>query len=163
MDNQIIKEMRNAIKNNDIDTVKELIAQNEGLLDVETVFGTFLHDAATNNKYEIAEYLIEQGIDVNRKGGVRKSSALTTAAFKGHIELVKLLYGAGALLDTTTFESNPLFAAIFNGHLDVVKFLVTQGIDTKVTYPIGDLDSVDACEYARQYGQTEILNYLQSV
>ncbi len=43
----------------------------------------------------------------------------------------------------------------------MVKFLVENGIDITASYPIGKLDNIDAYEYARQFGQTEIANYLK--
>ena len=161
MDKELIKNMRQAIKSNEIDTVKQLIDNNDGLLDAVTVFGTFLHDASTYGMYDIAKYLVDRGIDVNKRGGGRDSSALTSAAFKGYKNIVELLYENGANLDISSFERNPLFAAIYNGHFDVVKFLVEKGIDLNVCYAVGDFDKIDAYEYARQYGQTEIADYLQ--
>lgn len=161
MDKELIKEMRQAIKKNDLDTIKYLIDNNEGLLDVVTTFGTFLHDASTFGMYDVAKYFVECGIDINRKGGVGDSSALTRAAFKGYKNIVELLYENGAHLDVSSFDRNPLFAAIYNGHIDVVRFLVEKGIALKEYYAIGDLEKVDAYEYARQYGQTEIANYLK--
>ena len=162
MDKNLIKEMRQAIKRNELDTVKYLIDNHDGLLQVVTVFGTFLHDASTYGMYDIAKYFVACGIDVNKKGGVCDSSALTIAAFKGYQNIVELLYENGVSLDVSTFERNPLFAAIYNGHLDIVAFLVEKGIDLKACYAIGDLEHVDAYEYARQYGQTEIANFLKS-
>lgn len=163
MDKELIKEMRQAIKKNELETIKYLVDNNDGVLDIVTTFGTFLHDASTYGMYDVAKYFVESGIDVNRKGGTRDSSALTIAAFKGDKNIVELLYENGAHLDVSTFERNPVFAAIYNGHLDVVKFLVEKGIDLKAHYAIGDLEKVDAYEYANQYGQTEIANYLEEI
>ena len=160
MNKELIKEMRQAIKENRLDIIKALVENNEGLLDVVTIFGTFLHDASSYGMYEVVKYFIECGIDVNKKGGNRDSSALTIAAFKGYKDIVELLYVNGAILDVSSFERNPLFAATYNGHFDVVKFLVENGIELNVVYVIGDLDKVDAYEYAKQYGQTEIANFL---
>ena len=69
----------------------------------------------------------------------------------------------GTYLDVSSFDRNPLFAAIYNGHIDLVRFLVENGIDLKVYYSIGELEKVDAYEYARQYGQTEIADYLKNL
>lgn len=161
MDKELIKEMRQAIKNNDLNTIKQLNENNQGLLDVITTFGTFLHDASTYGMYDVAKYFIDCGIDVNIRGGIRNSSALTIAAFKGHESIVELLFENGTHLEVSSFDMNPLFAAIYNGHLDIVKFLVEKGIDLNACYAIGDLGKVDAYEYARQYGQTEVANYLK--
>ena len=43
----------------------------------------------------------------------------------------------------------------------MVRFLVEKGINLKVYYAIGNLNKVIAYEYAKQYGQTEIANYVQ--
>ena len=83
------------------------------------------------------------------------------AAFNGNLDILKLLYENGAIFDEESFEGNPLFAAIYNGHFEVVKFLVDKGINLDVHYAVGDFDAIDAYEYARQYGRTEISNYLK--
>lgn len=121
-----------------------------------------MHDASTYGMYDVANYLIECRIDVNKKAGTRDSSALTIAAFKGYLNIVELLYENGALLDVSSFDRNPLFAAIYNGHIDVVKFLVEKGIDLRACYAVGDLEKVDAYRYAVQYGQTKIADYLSA-
>ena len=56
---------------------------------------------------------------------------------------------------------NPLFAAIYGGYYEVAKYLIDNGIDITAKYHIGKLENVDAYEYARQFGQTEIANYLK--
>lgn len=161
MDKEKIKEMRQAIKAGNLDLIKGLLASDEGLLHVVTVFGTWLHDASTYGKYDIVQYFIQCGIDVNINGGVSECSAMTKASFKGYLDIVELLYLNGANLDVSNFERNPLFAAIYNGHYNVVKYLVENGIDITAHYSIGQLERVDAYEYARQYGRTEIANYLR--
>ena len=50
MDNEqskFVKIMRNAIKNGNLDVVKELLGNNDGLLETNTVFGSWLHIAAS--------------------------------------------------------------------------------------------------------------------
>lgn len=158
---EIIKEMRQAIKGGDLIAVKNLLDRYDGLLHVVTTFGTWLHDASTYGQYEVAKYLIECGIDVNINGGVSDCSAITSAAFEGNKDIVELLFLKGAQLDVSSLARNPLFAAIYNGHYEVAKYLIDNGIDITAKYAIGQLDNVDAYEYARQYGQTEIANYLK--
>ncbi len=105
--------------------VKELLMNNEGLLEVNTVFGSWLHIAASYGRIDIARYLIECGIDVNRNGDIS--------------------------------GGNPIRSAAENGQIDMVE----HGIDIAEYYSIGELDKVDACEYAKQLGQTEIEKYLR--
>ena len=57
MDKELIKEMRQAIKKDDLQKVKLLIENNQGLLEEVTPFGTWLHDATT-----FASYLSASGM-----------------------------------------------------------------------------------------------------
>ena len=153
--------MRQAIKNGNLELVKNLIKNNEGLLDVIPPFGSWLQVAAAHGKLDIVIYLIECGIDVNIVGGITDDNALGNAAFNGYLDIVKLLYKNGALLDTSKATGNPLFAAIYGGHYDIVQFLVESGIDITASYSIGKLENVDAYEYDRQFGQLEIAEYIK--
>ena len=64
-----------------------------------------------------------EGIDVNKKGGARDGGALTVAAFKGHLDMVKFLYDNGAILDVSTFARNPLIA---DSDMEVYWSVITQ-------------------------------------
>ena len=66
MKKEILRDMQQAIENHNITNVKELIKRNDGILDEVTPFGTFLHDAVAEGFYDIAECLIENGIDINK-------------------------------------------------------------------------------------------------
>ena len=163
MDKELIKNMRQAIKQGDIIATKNMLENNEELLDTATPFGTWLQVAAAHGQMEIVRFLIECGMDINESAGISEGGPIKNAAFNGHLDIVKLLYEHGAVLDVREATKNPLFAAIYNGHLDVVRFLVEKGINLKAYYAIGDLEKVDAYEYAKQYGQTEIANYLKKI
>lgn len=43
----------------------------------------------------------------------------------------------------------------------MAKFLIDKGIDLTASYSIGELENVDAYEYARQFGQLEIADYIK--
>ena len=159
--NKTVKSMRNAIKNGNLDMVTELLRNNEGLLEVNTVFGSWLHIAASYGKTDIASYLIDCGIDVNRNGDISGGNPMRRAAENGQIDMIELLYNSGTIFDVSDATKNPLFGAIYGGHYNVVQFLVEHGIDIAKYYSIGELEKVDACEYAKQLGQTEIEIYLR--
>ena len=160
MDNEIFKEMRAAVISGELGTVKEMLAQHEGLAEDTSVFGTWLHVAAKHGQMEIVKYLLDIGMDVNAKGDLLGGNALTSAAFGGNLEIVKFLYCQGAELDVSRSESNPLFCAIPDGHVEIAKFLIDAGIDLSASYPVGQLEECNAYEWARQWGQTEIKNYI---
>ena len=159
--NKIVKSMRNAIKNGNLDMVTELLRNNEGLLEVNTVFGSWLHIAASYGRIDIAGYLIDCGIDVNRNGDISGGNPVRSAAENGQMEMIEFLYNSGTVFDVSDATKNPLFGAIYGGHYNAVQFLVEHGIDITKYYSIGELDKVDACEYAKQLGQTEIEIYLR--
>lgn len=157
----INKAIRNAIKMGDINEVKQLIGDDNEILNAMTSFGTWLHVAAKRGHLEIVEYLISKGIDIDVKGGTFDASALNLAAGEGHMEIVKYLIENGAELDVSLAKRNPLFGAIYGGHKEVAEFLVEKGIDISIRYTGENIKNMDAYEYARQFGQTEIAEYLK--
>ncbi len=154
------KAIRKAIKRGDINEVKQLIGNDKEILNTMTPFGTWLHVAAKKGHLGIVEYLIHKGIDVNTKGDIFDASSLRLAAGAGHLEIVKYLIEAGAELDVSLAKRNPLFGAIYGGHKDVVEFLVEKGIDISIRYTGESTKNMNAYEYAREFGQTEIAEYL---
>ncbi len=160
-DKELMKKMHQLTASGNLEEMKKLFAENEGLLNATTYFGTWLHDAASYGQYETAKYLIEQGIDINAKGGTFDSAAINEAALDGHLDVVELLLENGAEMDVSNDERNPLFSAIYNGHFDVVKCLVEHGIDLTPKYEVAQFDDMDAHKYAWYNGETEIEDYLR--
>ncbi|MED1436644.1 ankyrin repeat domain-containing protein [Bacillus mycoides] len=162
MDKKILnKAIRNAIKIGDINEVKQLIGNDKEILNTMTTFGTWLHVAAKKGHLEMIEYLINKGIDIDARGGTFDASSLNLAAGAGHLEMVKYLIEAGAELDVSLAKRNPLFGAIYGGHKEVAEFLVEKGIDISIRYTGKNIKNMDAYEYAREFGQTEIAEYLK--
>jgi uncharacterized protein len=157
---ELLLNTRKAIKSGDINLVRQLIENNDELINAMTPFGTWLHVASAHGQLAIVKFLLEKGMDINANGGTFKSGAINEAAFRGHLDIVKYLCEKGAKFDLDSFNSNPLISAIYNNHLDVAIFLIDNGIDITVGYNVGSLENVDACEYARQYGRREIQEYL---
>ncbi|WP_226527103.1 ankyrin repeat domain-containing protein [Metabacillus niabensis] len=155
------KAIRNAIKLGDIREVQQLIGNDKEILNTMTAFGTWLHVAAKQGHVEIVEFLIDKGIDIDAKGGTFDASALNLAAEAGRLEIVKYLIESGAELDESLAKRNPLFGAIYGGHKEVVELLVDSGIDISVRYTGESMKDMDAYEYAREFGQTEIAEYLK--
>lgn len=106
-------------------------------------------------------YLIQKGVDLNKHGTVADCGAITNVAQEGYLDIVKILYENGAEMEVSNSARNPLFAAIYGGHYEVAKFLIDKGIDITASYSIGKSKNVDAYEYARQFGQLEIADYIK--
>ena len=80
-------------------------------------------------------FLIDSGADVNLQGGEYKGLApLIRAAYRGHLEIVKLLLDGGA--DTAVVDEDvetPLMKAVYNGHIEVARVLLDRGADHALT------------------------------
>lgn len=125
-----------------------------------TPFGTWLHIAAKGSTPEVVQGLISMGADVNARGGTFGGTPINLAAGYGKLEVVRTLLAAGATLDTSEPEQNPLFSAIQGGHFEIVKLLVERGIDHRVRYSGPSMMDMDAQAYALERGRTEIADFL---
>ncbi|MDM5154723.1 suppressor of fused domain protein [Bacillus sp. DX1.1] len=160
---QLAKEIRTAIKQNNVERVVELIGSDMELLNMTMrPFGTFLHVAATHGKLEIVKRLIDLGADINRRGGIYGGESLNQVASKGQIEIVRYLLSCGAEMDVSEPERNPLFGAIQGGYVDIAKLLIENGIDIHVKYTGEYMKNMDALAFAHEQGQIEIANLLDS-
>lgn len=159
MDLQIARDIRAAIKDGDLKKVIKLIGTDKESLNFFTgVFGTWLHVAASNGKMNIVKYLIELGIDVNKRSGTYDGNALNEAASEGHVEIVRYLLLCGSQLDVSEPQRNPLFGAITDGYVEIAKLLIESGIDIHVKYE----NNRDALAYAVERGQTEIADLIRN-
>jgi ankyrin repeat protein len=154
------QEIRTAIKQGDLDTLQVLIGSDKTILELMTVFGTWLHVATAHEKLEILKYLVSIGADVNRKGGILGGGPLNEAASKGNLEIVKYLVSCGAELDVSEPNWNPLFGAIHGGHTSVAKFLIESGIDITVRYTGENMKNMDALAFAKESGRSDIVRLL---
>ncbi|EKF73640.1 ankyrin [Alcanivorax hongdengensis A-11-3] len=157
------RSMLNAVRHGDIEKIKAILEEEPGYLHKMTPFGSWLHIAASAGQQMIAEYLIDQGIDININGGVSGGSPLNAAAQEGQREMVCFLIKNGALFDTSEPERNALFSAIYDGHTDIARILVEAGIDTSVKYTGQSMKNMGALEFAKERGHAETIAYMEMV
>ncbi len=158
----ILKAIREAIKQGDLQEVIRLIGDDKERLSMMTAFGTWLHVAADYGKIDICQWLVANGINLNAYGGIAGGGALQGAASEGHLDVVRYLLECGADLDISEPERNPLFGAIHGRHPEIAKMLIDHGIDTQVRYPRGEGKTRNALEYAREWGCEEIVALLEN-
>lgn len=159
-----VKDMWDTIRQGDLERVVALIDADRERLHMTTVFGTWLHFAASEGQLEIVKYFISQGLDVNARSESDSSgyTPINAAASKGYVEVVRYLLSCGAILDVSRGgQENPLFRAVLNGHTEVVKLLIDSGIDTKIKYNTKTMRNMDALALAYEWGKSEVVKILR--
>lgn len=159
MDTEFISTIRAAIKANDISKVEGLIGNDKKKLNTVFVFGSWLHEAAKLGYVELAEKLLDMGIDTNLEARSFKGNAISSAASKGQIEMIKYLLSRGLVYDISNEDANPLFRAIASNNVETVKFLLNDGIDVNVNYSDDD-DPWTALQVAQNCGNPEIIKLI---
>jgi ankyrin repeat protein len=123
----------------------------------DTTFGSpALVRAAHAGKREMVELLLDNGADIEQRGG-RGWTALAEAANAEHLEIVSLLAVRGADVNAR-FKSSwtALMWVAREGNLGAVKLLLEKGADP-------DLKSehrITAITLANQMGRTEVVEFL---
>lgn len=148
--------IREAILDGESKKAISLLIANPHVLGFDSPFGTWLHVAAKCGNLDVVKYLVEQGMNVNARGGITGGAPVDLAASQGHPRVVKYLLTHGAELDVSEPERNPLFGAIYGGHTAVARLLIDSGIDTAVKYTGPNMKGMDALAFAREWGRTDI-------
>lgn len=160
MDIQFVKNIRQAIKNNDANKVEELIDNDNEKLNAVFVFGSWLHEAAEYGNIDVAKKLLDLGIDTNLEARSFKGSALSSAASAGKIEMIKYLLSRGMKYDVSNTDANPLFCAISANQVDTVQYLINDGIDVNINYS-DDENPWRAIEVAKGCGNKQIIKLIE--
>jgi ankyrin repeat protein len=106
---------------------------------------------------QVQAVLAAGGIAINAKAGPEESTALTLAAGRGHVEMVRLLLSKGADIDARTKRlETPLFFAARQGHHAVVALLVDAMAATDLT----DLEGRTPLIVAAGAGHLEVVKLL---
>ena len=76
----------------------------------------------------MVKFLIDSGADVDIQSGEYTVCALSRAAYKGHLEILKLLLDRGADVAVVDKDGEtPLMNAIYAGHTEVARTLLDRG------------------------------------
>ena len=120
-------------------------------------FGSWLHYASAHGTLEIVAGLISQGFEASSRCDRDGITPLALAASYGKADIVSLLLGMGAPLDTSTSARNPLFRAVLVRSEEITRLLLDAGIDTTARYKLGAVDeTVDAVAFAMLQGARNI-------
>lgn len=112
----------------DLEQIKKTLNENPDLVNHRLKNDeTFLTDASWQGDFEIAEYLISRGIDVNLRNKW-DNTALHNAAQKGHAKLAALLLENGAKINARGNSGNtPLHSSVLKKQAEVATLLIDKG------------------------------------
>jgi len=122
--------LHNAVEAENIEAVKQAIADGEDVNARGRVGQTPLHFAAMYGQKEIAELLIANGADVNAKSVPSGVTPLQGATYEGHKETVELLIANGADVNAKYLDGDrPLDVA--ERHPEIADLLRKHGGKTR--------------------------------
>ena len=120
--------------------------------------GSSLYYASLLGFLESVEALVNNGADVNVRGGLY-GNALIAAFTSGHTEIVQLLAEKGATINSlgNAYGATALVAASFEGRIEIVQLLLDEGVDIDAH----NRSNVGiALEAASTAGHTELVRFL---
>ena len=118
--------------------MKYLITTIAAVLFTGTLFAEPIHDYAWGNLLSGVNKELSNGIDVNTKNNIG-DTAMTIAAYQGHIKIIELLIANGADIDLKNNNGdNPLILAAYQGHTVIVKELIANGANVNTKNNNGD-------------------------
>ena len=158
-----------AVKNNDVETVKSLLANNKidvnGVYNTKQVYhggdGITLFQAALKHDYrDIMQALLENGADVRGYYEFDNEyvSYLTYVAYNHNnynnaLDLIQYLHNWGASIDSQNGYNNALTSLIkgtsygYSQAVNIAKYLLDEGIDVDYKTKSGDTALIMATDY----------------
>ncbi|CAF0949488.1 unnamed protein product [Adineta steineri] len=118
-----------AVINNRLDTIQFLVENN--YVDIDRTQQNdhrkynSLMLSACDGQTEIVTYLLEKGAKIDQQTPITYETALGCAAIGGHLDIVKLLYSAGASTNLRNhIDETPLILALKSDRLHITEYLI---------------------------------------
>ena len=149
-----------AAVNGQIDIAKFLIEQDADINQAAIIIPanneelTILMQAADAGKAGVVKLLLENHVKIRKKG----KTALSKAAYHGHLKVVEILIAHGANVNTKDFRT-PLMWAAGNGHFEIVKLLIAHGADIKTKDKYGE----SALDHAKEEKHPKLVKFLSKL
>ncbi|XP_052819773.1 E3 ubiquitin-protein ligase MIB2-like [Mya arenaria] len=145
-----------AIENNQVDDVREILEQQPELKDFKPQGIPLLSIATFKGHDDVIKVLLEEGADIDEEDS-KGSTPLLIAMFVGNTSSATLLLQRGANLNVKNQEGrSPVHAAAHKGLPDILKLLLEKGCNPNIQDVVGDTPLHDAiCE--RHDATTSIL------
>lgn len=155
---QNAKNIFDAINNNDLNRVKNIISSGGNVNAINKGGMTALIVASEKGNVEIVRELIKAGANVNGSNSVGWTP-LMGASFEGNTEVVKELINSGANINAygIKYRNTALMQAIRGENPEIVKILVDAGADINMKNANGET----AYDKAMEVGLTEVAELLK--
>ena len=113
--------------------------------------------AAREGDLDGVKAAVENGADIEERGGFLNGTGLHQACFDGYTSVAEYLIQRGAEVNSrNTLGYFPIHCACREGHLDAVKLLIDKGSDFKSTDNFG----LTPLLLASMNGHTRVAEYL---
>ena len=159
------EDIRDAIMENNIAAVKELMEANPGIVNIENnARETPLYMASYLGHLNIVELLVENGAHINHKDTRGGWTALTLASAKGHNHVAEYLIIQGANLNEKTLGGNTALILACgnnnsNNYLKIIGLLLNEDVDISLE----DNKGHNAMYYAQQNGNEFVIQLLTNI
>jgi len=122
--------VHSAAQNNQLALLRSLVSEDANQVKAIDVDGrTALHWAASSGAVDIAQFLIDQKAEVDKKDS-SGWTPLHIAVSAGHEDIVRDLVGAGADVNQTNDKGlTPLHYAASKSRVDIGRFILTRGAE----------------------------------
>ena len=147
------EDMEEALISGDTSWAIKLVDQGMNVNSVDAAGNTLLMQAVQRDNGDFLEQLLKRRARLNTRNR-NHETALSLAAFKGNLPIVRRLVEAGA--DVNLYGWPPLIYAAFNGHTTVVEYLITRSADIDATTENGST----ALFFAARFGHLKIVELL---
>ena len=127
-DRESIQAVHDAAGAGDVEALKALLEEDEGLLEARNAGGgTPLHTASQAGMLDVVEFLASRGADVEA-GDNENTPPLQVASLGGHIDVVEFLIAEGAdPLSADDFGMTALHWAAYNNHVNIAELMLGLG------------------------------------
>lgn len=151
--------LMNAVNNNDVARVKELVQQGVDVNELDASQDSPLIMAAYKGYTEIVQLLLGAGADVSAVDPGMKATALHAAAYAGRLEAAKLLIQYGIDIDKQGPYNGytALHDAIWQGNKDVAQVLIESGANLTIQSNAGETPLA----FAKAKHQTAIVQLIE--
>jgi hypothetical protein len=140
----------------DLAGLKESLSKRPELLDLVTGNGSLLHEAILHKQEDIAKYLVDAGISLNRFEG----DEILVAVESGSLPIVVMLIDAGIPIKADRPRTNPLFLAIGRNQNEIAMYLYNTRKDLVDIYSTEFVTNCNILQWTKMCNNPSFMDFL---